>query len=198
MAQSQQDNMKLYKQAGVNPFAGCIPLILQMPILFAMFQFFPMSIELRQKAFLWAEDLSTYDSILNLPFNIPFYGSHVSLFVLLMTASTLISVWQNSQMTTVTGPMQSMQYIMPVVLIFVLNSFAAGLSFYYLVSNLVTFAQQAVIKRFVDEDKIKALMEENKKKAATGTSTKSKFMTKLEEAMKASEEARKTSAAKKK
>jgi YidC/Oxa1 family membrane protein insertase len=91
-----------------------------------------------------------------------------------------------------------MQYIMPVVLIFVLNSFAAGLSFYYLVSNLVTFAQQAVIKRFVDEDKIKALMEENKKKAATGTSTKSKFMTKLEEAMKASEEARKTSAAKKK
>jgi YidC/Oxa1 family membrane protein insertase len=198
MAQSQQDNMKLYKQAGVNPFAGCIPLILQMPILFAMFQFFPMSIELRQKAFLWAEDLSTYDSILNLPFTIPFYGSHVSLFVLLMTISTLVSVWQNSQMTTVTGPMKSMQYIMPVVLIFVLNSFAAGLSFYYLVSNLFTFAQQAIIKRFVDEDKIMALMEENKKKAATGTSTKSKFMTKLEEAMKASEEARKTNAAKKK
>jgi YidC/Oxa1 family membrane protein insertase len=198
MAQSQQDTMKLYKQAGVNPFSGCIPLILQMPILFAMFYFFPIAIGLRQKHFLWAEDLSTYDSILNLPFTIPFYGDHVSLFVLLMTISTLIYTWQNNQITSVTGPMKSMSYIMPIVLVFVLNSFSAGLSFYYFVSNLITFAQQAVIKRFVDEDKIKALMEENKKKAATGTSTKSKFMTKLEEAMKASEEARKASAAKKK
>jgi YidC/Oxa1 family membrane protein insertase len=198
MAQSQQETMKLYKQAGVNPFSGCIPLILQMPILFAMFYFFPIAIGLRQKSFLWAEDLSTYDSILNLPFTIPFYGSHVSLFVLLMTISTLISVWQNNQMSTVTGPMKSMQYMMPVVLVFVLNSFSAGLSFYYLVSNLITFAQQAIIKRFVDEDKIKAIMEENKKKAATGTAKKSKFMTKLEEAMKASEEARKVSSAKKK
>jgi YidC/Oxa1 family membrane protein insertase len=89
MTQNQQDQMKLYQQAGVNPFSGCIPLLLQMPILFAMFYFFPVSIELRQKSFLWAEDLSTYDSIVNLPFTIPFYGSHVSLFVLLMTASTL-------------------------------------------------------------------------------------------------------------
>ena len=190
--------MKLYKQAGVNPFSGCIPLILQMPILFAMFYFFPISIGLRQKSFLWAEDLSTYDSILNLPFTIPFYGAHVSLFVLLMTISTLVSVWQNNQMSTVTGPMKSMQYIMPVVLVFVLNTFSAGLSFYYFVSNLITFAQQAIIKRFVDEDKIKAIMEENKKKAATGTGKKSKFMTKLEEAMKASEEARKAAEAKKK
>jgi YidC/Oxa1 family membrane protein insertase len=83
MTQNQQDQMKLYQQAGVNPFSGCIPLLLQMPILFAMFYFFPVSIELRQKSFLWAEDLSTYDSIVNLPFTIPFYGSHVSLFVLL-------------------------------------------------------------------------------------------------------------------
>jgi YidC/Oxa1 family membrane protein insertase len=90
MTQNQQDQMKLYQQAGVNPFSGCIPLLLQMPILFSMFYFFPVSIELRQKSFLWAEDLSTYDSIVNLPFTIPFYGSHVSLFVLLMTASTLI------------------------------------------------------------------------------------------------------------
>jgi YidC/Oxa1 family membrane protein insertase len=198
MAQSQQDTMKLYKQAGVNPFSGCIPLVLQMPILFAMFYFFPISIGLRQKSFLWAEDLSTYDSILNLPFTIPFYGAHVSLFVLLMTVSTLIYTWQNNQISSVAGPMKSMSYIMPIVLVFVLNSFSAGLSFYYFVSNLITFAQQAIIKRFVDEDKIKALMEENKKKAATGTGTKSKFMTKLEEAMKASEEARKASAAKKK
>jgi YidC/Oxa1 family membrane protein insertase len=198
MAQTQQDTMKLYKQAGVNPFSGCIPLLLQMPILFAMFYFFPISIELRQKSFLWAEDLSTYDSIASLPFTIPFYGDHVSLFVLLMTASTLIYTWQNNQISSVTGPTKSMSYIMPLVFLFVLNSFSAGLSFYYFVSNLITFTQQAIIKRFVDEDKIKALMEENKKKAATGTGTKSKFMTKLEDAMKASEEARKASAAKKK
>ncbi len=198
MAQTQQDTMKLYRQAGVNPFSGCIPLLLQMPILFAMFYFFPISIELRQKSFLWAEDLSTYDSILNLPFTIPFYGAHVSLFVLLMTASTLIYTWQNNQISSVTGPMKSMSYIMPVIFLFVLNRFAAGLSFYYFVSNLITFTQQAIIKRFVDEDKIMAIMEENKKKAATGTGKKSKFMTKLEEAMKASEEARKQAEARKK
>ncbi len=189
--QAQQDQMKLYQQAGVNPFSGCIPLLLQMPILFAMFYFFPVSVELRQQPFLWAEDLSTYDSIVNLPFMIPFYGDHVSLFVLLMTASTLVYTWQNNQISSVTGPMKSMSYIMPVIFMFVLNSFSAGLSFYYFVSNLVTFAQQAIIKRFVDEDKIISVMEDHKKKMVTGTGKKSKFMTKLEEAMKASEEARK-------
>ncbi|MBL7849085.1 MAG: membrane protein insertase YidC [Cyclobacteriaceae bacterium] len=193
MTQTQQDQMKLYQQAGVNPFSGCIPLLLQMPILFAMFYFFPVSVELRQQPFLWAEDLSTYDSIINLPFVVPFYGSHVSLFVLLMTASTLVYTWQNNQMTSVTGPMKSLSYIMPVVFMFVLNSFSAGLSFYYFVSNLVTFAQQAIIKRFVDEDKIKAVMEDHKKKMLSGGGSKSKFMTKLEEAMKASEEARRQS-----
>ncbi len=194
MAQNQQDQMKLYQQAGVNPFSGCIPLLLQMPILFAMFYFFPVSIELRQKAFLWAEDLSTYDSIVTLPFEIPFYGSHVSLFVLLMTASTLIYTWQNNQLTSVQGPMKSMGYVMPVIFMFVLNTFSAGLSFYYFVSNLVTFAQQAIIKRFVDEDKIKAVMDDHKKKmlAGGGTGKKSSFMSKLEQAMKASEEARKS------
>ena len=191
MTQIQQDQMKLYQQAGVNPFSGCIPLLLQMPILFAMFYFFPVSIELRQKSFLWAEDLSTYDSILNLPFTIPFYGAHVSLFVLLMTASTLVTTWQNNQISSVQGPMKSMGYIMPVIFMFVLNSFSAGLSFYYFISNLLGIAQQAIIRRFVDESKITALIEENKKKAATGTGTKSKFMTKLQDAMKASEEARK-------
>jgi YidC/Oxa1 family membrane protein insertase len=195
MAQNQQDQMKLYQQAGVNPFSGCIPLLLQMPILIAMFYFFPVSIELRQQPFLWAEDLSTYDSIINLPFAIPFYGSHVSLFVLLMTASTLIYQWQNNQLSSVTGPMKSMSYMMPVIFMFMLNSFSAGLSFYYFVSNLVTFAQQAIIKRFVDEDKIKAVMEDHKKKmlAGGGTGKKSSFMSKLEQAMKASEEARKAS-----
>lgn len=190
--QQQQDQMKLYQQAGVNPFSGCIPLLLQMPIMFAMFYFFPVSVELRQKPFLWADDLSTYDSIAHLPFTVPFgYGDHVSLFVLLMTASTIIYQWQNNQLSSVTGPMKSMSYIMPVIFLFVLNSFSAGLSFYYFVSNLVTFAQQAIIKRFVDEDKIKGVMEDHKKKIASGTTKKSKFMTKLEEAMKASEEARK-------
>ncbi|MEQ1587236.1 MAG: membrane protein insertase YidC [Cyclobacteriaceae bacterium] len=199
MTQNQQDQMKLYQQAGVNPFSGCIPLLLQMPILFAMFYFFPVSIELRQKAFLWAEDLSTYDSIVNLPFTIPFYGSHVSLFVLLMTASTLVYTWQNNQISSVQGPMKSMSYIMPVIFMFVLNTFSAGLSFYYFVSNLVTFAQQAIIKRFVDEDKIMAVMEDHKKKmlAGGGTGKKSNFMSKLEQAMKASEEARKATKGKK-
>lgn len=195
MTQAQQDQMKLYQQAGVNPFSGCIPLLLQMPILFSMFYFFPVSIELRQKPFLWAEDLSTYDSIINLPFTIPFYGSHVSLFVLLMTASTIIYTWQNNQLTSVQGPMKTMGYLMPVIFMFVLNTFSAGLSFYYFVSNLVTFAQQAIIKRFVDEDKIKTVMDEHKKKYLSGETTgkKSSFMNKLEQAMKASEEARKAS-----
>jgi len=195
MAQNQQDQMKLYQQAGVNPFSGCIPLLLQMPILFAMFWFFPVAIQLRQQPFLWAEDLSAYDSIATLPFTIPFYGDHVSLFVILMTGASLLSVWQNNQLSSVQGPMKSMQYFMPVVFMFVLNSFSSGLSFYYFFSTIVTFGQQAVIRRFVDEDKIKAVMEDHKKKmlAGGGTSKKSSFMNKLEQAMKASEEARKAS-----
>ena len=191
MTKIQQEQMKLYQQAGVNPFSGCIPLVLQMPILFALFYFFPVSIELRQASFLWAEDLSTYDSLINLPFTIPFYGSHVSIFVLLMTASTMIYTWQNNQMTAATGPMKTMSLFMPLIFMFVLNSFAAGLSFYYFIANLVTFAQQAIIKRFVDEEKIRAVMEEHKLKIMSGDGKKSKFMTKLQEAMKASEEARK-------
>jgi YidC/Oxa1 family membrane protein insertase len=191
MQKVQQEQMKLYQQVGVNPISGCIPVLLQMPILFAMFYLFPASIELRQQPFLWAEDLSTYDSILQLPFVIPFgVGSHISLFTLLMTISTLIYTWQNNQLSSVTGPMKSMSYIMPVIFLFVLNSFSAGLTFYYFVSNLVTFAQQAIIRRFVDEDKIKIILEENRKKILAGGGKKSKFMSKIEEAMKASEETR--------
>ncbi|MCI0750794.1 MAG: membrane protein insertase YidC [Flammeovirgaceae bacterium] len=192
MTKVQQEQLKLYQQVGVNPISGCIPLLLQMPILFAMLYLFPNSIDLRQESFLWADDLSTYDSIMNLPFTIPFYGSHVSLFTLLMTASTLVITWQNNQMTTVQGPMKSLGYIMPVVFMFVLNTFPSGLSFYYLMANIVTFIQQAVIKRFVDEGKIKAIMEENRKKNANGGGKKSKFMARLEEAMKNSEQARKS------
>lgn len=191
MTKVQQEQLKLYQSVGVNPISGCVPLLLQMPILFAMFYLFPNSIELRQESFWWAEDLSTYDSILSLPFTIPFYGAHVSLFTLLMTASTLIITWQNNQVSSVQGPMKSMGYIMPLVFLFVLNSFPAGLSFYYLMSNVATFGQQAIIRKFVDEDKIKKILEENRKRNASGDGKKSKFMTKLQEAMKASEEARK-------
>lgn len=190
MTRVQQEQLKLYQQAGVNPLSGCIPILLQMPILFAMFYLFPNSIELRQQSFLWADDLSTYDSVINLPFSIPLYGNHVSLFTLLMTLSTLIITWQNNQISSVQGPMKSMSYIMPVVFMVVLNSFPAGLSFYYLMSNLVTFGQQAIIRRFVDEAKIKKIMDEHRKAMAAGNGKKSKFMAKLEEAMKASEEAR--------
>jgi YidC/Oxa1 family membrane protein insertase len=192
MTKVQQEQLKLYQQVGVNPISGCVPVLMQMPILFAMFYLFPASIELRQQPFLWAEDLSTYDSLITLPFVIPFgVGNHISLFTLLMTVSTLIYTWQNNQLSSVTGPMKSMSYIMPVIFFFVLNSFSAGLTFYYFVSNLVTFAQQAIIRRFVDDKKIRLILEENRKKNAAGGGKKSKFMSRLEDAMKASEEARK-------
>jgi len=189
MQKLQQEQMKLYRQVGVNPLSGCIPMVLQMPILFAMFYFFPSSIELRQQPFLWADDLSTYDSVLNLPFSIPLYGSHVSLFVLLMTVSTILYTWSNNQMTTVQGPMKSMSYLMPVVFMFVLNSFPAALSFYYFVSNIITFGQQAVIRKFVHDDKIKGILDENRIK--NKGKKKSKFQMRLEQAMKASEESKK-------
>ncbi len=186
MAKAQQEQMKLYQQVGVNPVSGCIPMLLQMPILFAMFYFFPQSIELRGESFLWAEDLSTYDSIINLPFYIPGYGDHVSLFVLLMTISTILYTWSNQQVSSVTGPMRYISYFMPVIFMFVLNSYPAALSFYYFVSNLVTFGQQMVIRRFVDDSKIEKILEENKKTA--GTRKKSKFVQRLEDAMKAQQE----------
>ena len=189
MQKMQPEQMKLYRQVGVNPLSGCIPMVLQMPILFAMFFFFPNSIELRQQSFLWATDLSTYDVLLQLPFTIPFYGSHVSGFTLLMTLSTILYTWSNNQVSTVQGPMKTIGYIMPVIFMFVLNSYSSGLSFYYFVSNLVTFGQQALIRRFVDEEKIRKTLEENKKKNAN--KKKSKFQMKLEDAMKASQEAQK-------
>jgi YidC/Oxa1 family membrane protein insertase len=187
---AQQEQMKLYQQVGVNPISGCIPVLLQMPILFAMFYLFPASIELRQQPFLWAEDLSTYDSLIQFSFSLPFMGSHISIFTLLMTATSIIYAHQNNQMSSVQGPMKSMSYIMPLIFFFVLNKFSAGLTFYYFISTLVTIGQQAIIKRFVDEDKIKSIMEENKKKNLASGGKKSPFLAKLGEAMKASEEAR--------
>ena len=194
MQKMQSEQMKLYQQVGVNPLSGCIPMLLQMPILFAMFQFIPHAIELRHQSFLWATDLSTYDSIISWNFDIPlissFYGNHVSLFTLLMTISTILYTWINSQSTAqMQGPMKSMQYFMPIIFMFVLNKFPAGLTFYYFVSNLVSFGQIALIRRFVDDTKIRAILEENKKKNVN--KKKSKFQARLEDAMKASEEAKK-------
>lgn len=168
MAVMQQEQMKLYNSVGVNPLSGCIPVLMQMPILLAMFNFFPNAIELRQAPFLWAEDLSTFDTIAMLPFKIPFYGDHVSLFALLMTASTILYTWYNNQINvSATGPMIAMSYIMPLVFLFVLNSMPAGLSFYYFVSNMITIGQQFMIKQFVDEKAIREKLEENKKTAPT-------------------------------
>ncbi|MDA0315353.1 MAG: membrane protein insertase YidC [Bacteroidetes bacterium] len=178
----QQEQMKLFSQLGVSPISGCLPLVLQMPFLFAMFFFFPNAIELRQESFLWAEDLSTYDEFIKLPFTIPFYGAHVSLFTLLMTISQVLYAHFNNQLTTATGPMKNLGYIMPVVFMFVLNSFPAGLNFYYFMSNIFTFGQQALIKLFVDDTKIRQKVEENKLKNVD--KKKSKFQQRLEDAMK--------------
>ncbi|MCH7411402.1 membrane protein insertase YidC [Belliella sp. DSM 111904] len=181
----QQEQMKLFGQLGVSPISGCLPMLLQMPFLFAMFFFFPNSIELRQESFLWAHDLSTYDSIIKLPFTIPFYGSHVSLFTLLMTASQIVYTRFNNQLTAAQGPMKNLGYIMPIGFMFILNSYPAALSFYYFVSNMVTFGQQALIKLFVDDKKIREKVEASKVKNAN--KKKSKFQTRLEEAMKAAD-----------
>ena len=193
MQKIQAEQMKLYQQVGVNPLSGCIPVLLQMPILLAMFNFFPNSVELRQESFLWANDLSTYDAIVSWQANIPLisfvYGNHISLFTLLMTLSTILYTWSNNQMSAVQGPMKSIGYIMPVMFMFILNSYPAGLTFYYFVSNIVTFGQQSIIRRFVNEEKIRKVLDQNRKK--NRNKKKSKFQLKIEEAMKASEEAKK-------
>lgn len=183
MQKMQQDNMALYRKAGVSPMSGCVPVLLQMPILFAMFQFFPNAFELRQKAFLWATDLSQYDGPM-LGFNIPFYGDHVSFFTILMTVSTLIYTHFNNQLSGVTGQMKYIGYFMPVIFLGVLNDYAAGLTWYYFVSNMITFGQQWVIRRTVDDTKLHAQIAENRKKPVT----KSKFQQRMEEAMKVSQQ----------
>jgi YidC/Oxa1 family membrane protein insertase len=170
---------------------GCLPVLLQMPILFAMFRFFPASIELRQKSFLWATDLSTYDSIYDLPFNIPFYGDHVSLFTLLMTISTLLYTRMNSSQFTGNAQMESMKwimYLMPVIFLGVFNNYSAGLSYYYFLANMMTFTQQAIIKRLVNEDEIHRKIQEHKKKPAA---KKSGFQARLEEMAKQAQERQK-------
>jgi len=199
MQKVQAEQMQLYQKVGINPLSGCIPVLLQMPILFAMFSFFPNAIELRQQSFLWSNDLSTYDAVITWKDNISIFGwnaldNHISLFTFLMTISTLVYTWFNNQMSTaVQGPMKAVSYAMPVVFMFVLNSFPAGLSFYYFISNIVTILQQLIIKRFVDEDALRAKLEENRKNYQTGNVKKSPFMQRLNDAMKAQEEIKKNS-----
>lgn len=181
----QTEQMKLFQKAGVNPLGGCFPLLLQFPILIALFNFFPASIELRQQGFLWADDLSSYDSIFDLPFNIPFYGAHVSLFTLLMTVSTILYTRMNNQMTGVSGQMKYLGYIMPLVFLPVLNSYSSALSYYYFLANMITFGQQWAVRKFIiDEDKIHRQIQENKKKPVK----KSKFAQRLEDLSKAAQQ----------
>jgi|AntRauTorcE11898_2_1112593.scaffolds.fasta_scaffold01675_2 YidC/Oxa1 family membrane protein insertase len=187
----QQATMNLYKKAGVNPAAGCVPMLLQLPILIAMFRFFPASIELRQQPFLWASDLSSYDSIMSLPFTIPFYGDHVSLFTLLMAISTILYTKMNSDMMGSSSQqmpgMKTMMYFMPVMLLFFLNNYASALSYYYLLANLITFGQMFLIKRSIDEDKIRRQIALNKKKPAK----KSKWQDRMEKMAREKQKARK-------
>lgn len=181
----QQAVMELQRQAGASPTSGCIPMLLQFPILIAVFRFFPSSIELRQQSFLWAKDLSTYDSVWDLPFNIPFYGDHVSLFCLLMTITTFIYTYvNNKQMDTTANPqmkgMKIMMYIMPIMFLGIFNSYSAGLSYYYMLANIITFIQMFVFRRMINEDKVRATIEENKRKPQK----KSRFQQRLEAAQK--------------
>ena len=186
----QQATMELYKKAGINPMGGCIPMLIQMPILIAVFRFLPASIELRGQSFLWSHDLSSYDSIFDLPFSIPFYGDHVSLFALLMCLSTFAYSYYNYQQTASSQPQMAgmkfmMLYMMPLMLLFWFNDYASGLCFYYLVSNLLTIGQTLVIRRMVDDSKIQAIMDANAAKKSKGK--KSKFQQRYEELLRQQE-----------
>jgi len=177
----QQATMDLYKRAGVNPMGGCLPMLLQFPILFAMFRFFPVSIELRQEPFLWTTDLSTYDSILNLPFKIPWYGSHVSLWTLLMTVSSILTTKMSGTTSGQDQPgMKVMMYMMPVMFMFMFNNFSSGLTYYYFLANMLSWIQNILSKRLINAEKVLATLEENKKKPVV----KSKWQQRLEQAAK--------------
>ena len=185
----QQATMELYQKAGISPMGGCLPMLLQFPILFAMFRFFPASIELRQQKFLWADDLSAYDSILDLPFHIPLYGDHISLFALLMAASMFIySKMTSSQMSDDPNmaPMKFMSvWLMPIMMLFICNNLSSALSYYYLLSNLITMLMTWFIRKFVvTEDKVRAEMVANQNKPKK----KSRFQQRLEEAQKMQEQ----------
>lgn len=176
----QQEYLKLYKKAGVNPLGGCLPLLIQMPIVIAFFRFFPSLFELRGQSFLWMHDLSTYDSVITFA---PIFGiSHISLMCLLMTISTLIYTYFNNQISGATGQMKYIGYITPLIFLVTLNSYPSGLNYYYFLANMLTFLQQYLIKFMVDDKKIHAQIQENKKKPDDGKK-KTGFGAKLEEMM---------------
>jgi YidC/Oxa1 family membrane protein insertase len=178
----QQEYLKLYKKAGVNPLGGCLPLLIQMPIVIAFFRFFPGLFELRGQSFLWMHDLSTYDSFVNFGFTIPFIGDHLSLMCVLMTISTLIYTYFNNQISGVSGQMKYIGYITPVIFLGALNGYPAGLNYYYFLANMLTFLQQYLIRLMVDDKKIHAQIQENKKKPED-KKKKSGFAAKMEEMM---------------
>ena len=198
----QQEMMTLYKKAGISPMGGCLPMLIQLPLLWALFRFFPVSIELRGKSFLWADDLSSYDSIVEFPFTIPFYGDHVSLFCLLMCITMIgfsyINYQQNSAASGQMAGMKFMMvYMMPAMMLFWFNDYASGLCYYYLLSQVITMIQMTSMRRFVDDDRIRFIMEQNSKK--NKNKKKSKFQLRYEELMRQQEElARQQAKAKKK
>ncbi|MGB5236289.1 MAG: membrane protein insertase YidC, partial [Flavobacteriaceae bacterium] len=188
----QQETMKLYNKAGVSPMSGCIPAVLQLPIFYALFMFFPTSFALRQKSFLWAEDLSSYDTVMQLPFTIPFYGDHVSLFPILASIAIffymMMTTGQNMQTQPGMPNMKFIMYLSPLMMLFFFNNYASGLSLYYFVSNLITIAIMLVIKRFIlDEGKIHAQVQEQKKKPKK----ENRFQKKMRQMMEQAEEQKK-------
>ena len=189
--QKQQQAMALQKRAGYSPMAGCLPVLIQMPFLTAMFMFFPIAIELRQKPFLWCDDLSTYDSVLDLGFNIPLYGDHISLFCLLMFGMQFFYTWytmRNQNMGAQMKSMKYMMYFMPFMMLFIFNSQSAGLNLYYLISLTFTMATMILIRRFTSEKKVRAHMVEYDAKHANGKpKKKSNFAKRLEELQKQAE-----------
>lgn len=178
----QQAMMELYRKAGINPMGGCLPLLIQMPILWALFRFFPASIELRGQSFLWASDLSSYDSVIDLPFNIPFYGDHVSLFALLMALAMFGYSYVSYNQTAAAQPQMTgmkimMVYVMPIMMLFFFNNYSSGLCYYYFLSQLITIIQMYLIRRYVDDDKVRANIEAK----AARPKKKSKFQQRYEE-----------------
>ncbi len=186
----QQETMSLYSRAGANPMSGCIPALIQLPVFYALFSFFPVAFVLRDKSFLWADDLSSYDSILDLDFNIPFYGDHVSLFPILAS----LAIFFYTKMTTGQQPMPQqpgmpnmkiIMYLMPLMMLFFFNNYASGLSLYYFVSNLLTIFLMLIIKNFIiDDAKIHAKIEENKKKPKKAGGFSARLQKAMEEAEK--------------
>lgn len=190
----QQETMKLYNQAGVNPMAGCLPALMQIPVFYALFQFFPSFFDLRQQSFLWATDLSSYDAVIHLPFYIPFYGNHVSLFPILAsvaiffymkmtTGDQAMSAPPQEGMPDMSKVMKIMIYISPIMMLIFFNNYASGLSLYYFVSNLITIGIMLVIKNYiVDEKKIHARIQENKTKPKKQSGFAKKMQDMMEQA----------------